>query len=133
MANKKSSELLANAATTLTADELLESHVIDILAEEKTLDSEKNQVTTIGAIREHLGIPVTFTGAISLGDSSVAITFATAFATVPEFISVQGYQSTDEANVDVYVDPGTLTATGCTIKAKSTSHSGIKLMGTVIE
>lgn len=124
MASRKSSAL-----TVLTGAQLLDTHVLDVLTPEESADVDKNKTTTIGALRETLGQEVSFTGTLAADAEEVTVTFATAFATVPEFAWVRGYQPTAESIVNVTVKPGSVTTTQLVVIADDTEHNGIKFYG----
>jgi hypothetical protein len=128
-----SEDLLARDPTGIAASAVAEDdrfYMVDVSA----ADALKDRGIEVSNAREVLMPYRIFTGDIGSGEKGTDeaggtdIVFSPAFSSAPtHVIAVTGYQETDEAGVDVYVDPGSITTSGCVVKAKSGSHTGINV------
>jgi len=114
---------------------VLDNMYVPAVDPNEALDDDKNKRLTAAVLLAYVqakqearyGQP--FTGEIASGQKSVVIDFDVAFGAAPEFFVVNGVQPADETNVEIYVDGDSATTTQITIRAKSATHTGIKVMG----
>lgn len=125
MASRKISELAA--ATTLANGDYLP--VVDV---SEALAADKNKRVSLSTLGRFLN-GLVFDFSISSGSSAaVSVAFGETLSPSPARVGVLcAYQTNADASVvEVFVVPGSLSATGCQVQAKSDNHTGIT--GTVV-